>query len=301
MKQDTKNKIISEHTYHRFEDFYNDVIHYNGKFRDITLECNIFRGHSSENFELLPRSLRLNDSEIIVPDYDNASATNQERFEKNILMNFRNKANFHALQIPPFNLSREQRYWEHENFGIIAGLAQHYGLPTRLLDWTYELNTALYFALIGNIDEKIYEKGDYIVIWALDRVHAIFINQFSDKKELLKNLRFISPDYHTNPNLAAQKGVFTFWIPDKDIDIIDNRPLDKLIAESSEKFYRSNEFGFTDVSTTMYKFKIHKKNLYEIFKYLSSLHWDAARLFPGYAGVIKGIVEKTYITKTFKS
>lgn len=56
-----------------------------------------------------------------------------------------------------------QNDWEH----LFA--MQHYGMPTRLLDWSENLFVAAYFALAGSPDHK--HEGDCIpVVWCVDPV-----------------------------------------------------------------------------------------------------------------------------------
>ena len=39
------------------------------------------------------------------------------------------------------------KWWHNEKFREVISLAQHYGLPTRFPDWSYDYKSALYFAL----------------------------------------------------------------------------------------------------------------------------------------------------------
>lgn len=86
-----------------------------------------------------------------------------------------------------------------------TALAQHYGIPTRLLDWSYDPFISAYFAASGvNQDE-----GN-LAIWCFN---AESISLYSN---LNKDFPFkvVTPPYSDNVNLAAQKGLFTH-IPTK--------------------------------------------------------------------------------------
>ena len=166
-----------------------------------------------------------------------------------------------------------------------AALAQHSGIPTRLLDWTHDLYVALYFAFVDGIDKD----GD-LAIWALNKLYFQFF-KFTDKRT---NIEFITPHYAGNPNLGAQQGLFTHWpIETKSMDsmaktfdsggvadLVDRRPLDQLIEE---------QLGSDPEQCIFMKFILPCSEARAGLRILDCLGYSAARLFPGYSGVAKEI------------
>jgi hypothetical protein len=90
-----------------------------------------FRGHARRNYQLLPGILRSADG---------------LRHEWNLFAHFKHRAGD--------LVDRSVGSWE-----LLARM-QHHGMPTRLLDWTEDLNTALYFALAAEDPEP--------VVWVLN-------------------------------------------------------------------------------------------------------------------------------------
>ena len=99
--------------------------------------------------------------------------------------------------------------------------------------------------------------------------------------------------------MSAQSGLFTLWEIDKPyIDkknplsfltnpkMIDRTSLDKLLENICPKE--------KDYNNMLFKICIPHKLSKEIYKYLSVLGYDAARVFPGYSGVVRNMQEDSF-------
>jgi hypothetical protein len=175
-------------------------------------------------------------------------------------------------------------------------LARHYGLPTRLLDWTANALFGLYFACV----EELSEDG---ALWAITRVKGnigidVFRPPKSDEEFLFKMykrdkrrvekggttkeaIKIVDPIYNS-PRIVAQDGAFTFhsnpW-----------RPLESYVGVL---FSKPN----LDVSG-LYRWTIRAIDKPTIIAELSGLGITHRILFPDLDGIARSLWETDVLWK----
>lgn len=304
MKKDRPELIVQQD----FEDAYTFLkeITYGGKlYNDFNTGDFSFRGQKSASFELIPAVLRDNCIKIRHANFLEPQKAITEReqfaFEFDVLREFYLKCDECGLYLPENKRLREGLFsfddcgtitkdgkWLPEDLYDIAALAQHYGLPTRLLDWTYDLNTAIYFAVSELIRDRAYDDLDYISIWAINISYDAWMTLNIAFKDF--PLKLIRPIYKYNSNLRAQRGLFTLWETDykSEAQKTKNRqPLDQLINHYFFSLEPRFHHLFEKPFLVCFKIRQTNRNTNILYNYIKHNHVDASTLFPGYAGVVE--------------
>lgn len=109
--------------------------------------------------------------------------------------------------------------WPPTEIYLLLALAQHYGVPTRVLDWTRAPLIGLYFAAKYAASEEDPDKSQ-VTLYALnENIHRLYLHIATNYKELFESqdawLKGIDIPYAGNLNITAQRGSFTCIVENK--------------------------------------------------------------------------------------
>ena len=296
---------IEEIYYDDFIDFYKDLLPH-GKLYSPSKR--IFRGQSSKSYTLLPSALRedrlkelINASGWIRYDVQ-LSIKKQLELEIKALTNFYKLAHANGLNIPkldyissryddPFSydfiLGTEDIIWPHPDFIELMAIAQHNGIPTRMLDWTYDYNVALYFAALGackKLDIDTYKENDFITLWIIKITDYIVFNNDAP-------IKFVVSNYCENKNIHAQRWILSYCPVVYEKFHSENFHKTDVDRTPIEDILQNSDIEIKDIK----KIFIPAHNARRLLTYLRQLGYTTSRLFPGYKGVADELQETCFL------
>lgn len=257
----------------------------------------IFRGMSNSEYELISSFYRGRKE-----SFDHSDTQLQEYF---VLRDFINACDSTGTLIPNDSVAwreffedenqikrmvKEQANWASTSqFYEFIGFAQHYGVPTRFLDWSYHPLVALYFAsaeVIDKIFNMLHKNEDvdfnnlFMSIWI-----------YADSN-VIPEVKVINLPKATNSHISFQKGCFTCV----------TQPVNKfklLIDESKIGSFLTINDVLKDKSleNNLLKIDIPYALAIDIYSYCDEYNFNGATLFRGPHGSAKYTIEKLRFKK----
>lgn len=292
----------------------------------------VFRGQANSSWRLLPKAFRPDvktphEGEIVVGP--KRSFRDQRELEWYMLKDFALELNRNgrltvdevlfekfvdhgAGEEEISRIGRIEERWPNVRYHSLLSIAQHYGLPTRLMDWTRHSFTAAYFAASDCVKSLIQgHRIKSLAVYALNirsplleppsRVEKMETMLGAGRHGPKTTYHSLEVPMHTNQNLHAQKGLFVCCTEYGQIknDAFTPISLDEYLTQRYKSYQPAD--GKADAlrnallkmsENSLYKFTLPARLSPELLRKLDLMHVNAASIYPGIDGCARALLDR---------